>query len=227
MTRGRRLLVPALSTLIMLVVLCALGVWQVHRLGWKTTLLARIAAAEAAPGVALPAQPLPYQKVRVEGTLRARPVARYGVELRDAPQGQILGSQVAALLDRPGAPPLVTLLGWAPDGWTVPLPTGPVTLQGYVRQPVRPGLFSAADDPTRRVFYTLDPAAIGRALGAGGVAPFVLVVLGSPRPGEYPAPAAEMPRPPNNHLQYALTWFGLAAALLVIFALYVRKVLTA
>jgi surfeit locus 1 family protein len=43
----------------------------------------------------------------------------------------------------------------------------------------------------------------------------------------YPAPATAMPRPPNDHLQYAITWFGLAATLLVIFVIHARKVLSA
>ena len=52
-----------------------------------------------------------------------------------------------------------------------------------------------------------------------------LVALG-PAPSQgYPDPAKHLPRPPNDHLQYALTWYGFAATLLVIFFLYARKVL--
>lgn len=218
---------PAVSTLIMLAVLCGLGVWQVRRLAWKTALLARIAQAEASPGIPLPPNPLPFEKVRVTGTLRPGAIARYGVEVRDTPRGQQLGSEVVALLDRPGQPPIVTLLGWAPEGAAPQLPTGPKVIEAYARDPVHPGLFSAADDPRKHVFYTLDPAAIGRALGAASVAPFALVAMGHPLPGVYPQPATEMPRPPNNHLQYAITWFGLALALLVIFVLHAKRVLSA
>ncbi len=211
----------------MLAILCGLGVWQLQRLAWKTALLARIDAAEAAPGVALPAQPLAFEKVRVRGALRPAGIARYGVEVRDTPQGQKLGSQVVVLLDRAGALPLVVLLGWAPANRQVALPAGERAYEGYIRQPARAGLFSPAADPARRVFYTLDPAAIGRSLGADRVAPFALMVTGQPQPGVYPAPATAMPRPPNDHLQYALTWFGLAAVLLVVFGVHARKVLSA
>ena len=65
----RRLLWPGLMTLAMLAVLIGLGTWQLRRLAWKNAFLARIAAAEQAPAVALPAQPSPFQKVRVSGHL--------------------------------------------------------------------------------------------------------------------------------------------------------------
>ena len=218
---------PAASTLVMLAILCGLGLWQVQRLHWKTALLARIAAAEAAPGIPLPPRPAPFEKVRVSGRLRPGATARYGVDVRDTPQGRLLGSQVVRLLDRVGAPPIVVLLGWTPADVRVPIPPGEQAIEGYVRLPAHPGLFSPADDPAGRTFYTLDPAVIGRDLGASEVAPFALVAMGNAPPGVYPAPTVAMPRPPNDHLQYALTWFGLAGVLLVIFAIHARKVLSA
>ena len=76
--------------------------------------------------------------------------------------------------------------------------------------------------PPRGVFYTLDPRAIGDALGVHNVAPFTLVALGAPAAPDGPVPADTLPRPPNNHLQYAFTWFGLAGALAAVFVAWVR-----
>ncbi len=98
-------------------------------------------------------------------------------------------------------------------------------VEGYVRPPDTPGLFSARDDPAARRFYTLNPAAIGAALGLQRVARFTLVALGDPRPGVYPDPARHLPRPANNHLVYAITWFGLAASLAAVFATWARTAL--
>ena len=89
-----------------------------------------------------------------------------------------------------------------------------------------PGLFSATDNPAARLFYTLDAPAIGAALGLHHVAPFILVMVGSAPPERYPDPARHLPRPPNNHLSYAITWYGLAVALVVIFVLWARKALS-
>jgi surfeit locus 1 family protein len=222
---ARRLAVPALSTAVMLAVLVVLGSWQVRRLHWKQGLLAEIDAAEQAPAVPLPAAPLPFAKVSVSGHLRADLVAHYAAEVRDLPGGAMLGTQLLVPLERAGAPPVLVDLGWVPgQGWLPTLPAGEVSLAGFVRTPEHPAWFSARDDAVARQFYTLDPQAIGAALGLARVAPFTLVVLAPGTPGQYPDPARTLPRPPNNHLQYALTWYSLAAVLVVIFAIYVRKV---
>ncbi len=225
MTVRRRLLVPALSTLVMLAILLGLGTWQVRRLAWKRALLAQIAAAEQAPAVPLPAHPGRFQKVSVRGRLLADRTALYGAEVHDAPSGPVLGGQLIVPLQRADGPTLLVDLGWVPAQRSEPLdlPAGETTIAGYVRPPDHPGLFSATDDPKARLFYTLDPAAIGAALGLPEVAPFTLVALGTPPPRGWPEPARHLPRPLNNHLQYALTWYGLAAVLVVVFVAYVRK----
>ncbi|HEY0419666.1 MAG TPA: SURF1 family cytochrome oxidase biogenesis protein, partial [Acetobacteraceae bacterium] len=108
MTFARRLLVPALSTLAMLVLLLGLGSWQVERLRWKTDLLARIDAAEAHPAVELQPDSPPYAKVRARGILRSDLSALYGAEGR----GTRLGAQLLSVLERPGADPLLVDRGW-------------------------------------------------------------------------------------------------------------------
>ncbi len=226
---ARRLVVPALSTLAMLAVLLGLGTWQVQRLAWKRGLIAEIAAAEQAPAVPLPPRPGPFEKVAVRGRLRPDLAGLYGAQVHEAPAGPVLGGQLVVPLERAGAPPLLVDLGWvpAPDGHLpkLALPSGETEIDGYVRPPDRPGWFSARDNPQARLFYTLDPPAIGAALGLPQVAPFTLVALGQAPPQGWPEPAQHLPRPPNNHLQYALTWYGLACVLVIEFGLYARKVL--
>ena len=212
----------------MLAVALWLGVWQVHRLAWKTALLAAIDRGEAAEPIPLPPNPAPFTKVRIDGRLRDDLTARYGIEVRATPAGALMGSQVLRPLERPGAEPVIVDLGWMPDG-RLPAPAGPVSIVGYVRPPELPVRFGAVDDPVARRFYALDPAAIGAALGLARVAPFTIVALGpsGSLPGGSPEPAQALPRPANNHFSYALTWFGLAASLLVIFIIHARKVLAA
>jgi surfeit locus 1 family protein len=219
------LVVPALSTLLMFVVLVCLGVWQVHRLSWKQALLAAIDQAEASPAVDLPAVPRQFQKVRIAGRLRPDLVATYGAQVVDTSTGPVMGAQLVMPLERPGLPDILVDRGWVPEHAAVTTPAGEVSVSGYVRMAERPGWFAATDDVAGRHFYTLDPAAIGRALGLRAVAPFTLVVLGaqSADTGAYPLPAQHLPRPPNDHLSYAITWFGLAAVLLVVFIAYSRK----
>ncbi len=227
--RWRALLWPALTTAVMLGVLLWLGTWQVQRLAWKTDLLSAIDRAEAAPAAMLTAHPAPFAKVRVQGRYLTNVRALYGVAVRDTGQGPKLGADLLMPLQPTGGgPPVLVDRGWVPQSrdQALPLPAGDVQVEGYVRPPDRRGLFSPRDDAAGRHFYTLDPTAIGAALGVREVQPFTLVALGTRGADEYyPEPARRLPRPDNNHLSYAITWFGLAAALMVIFLVYVRKVL--
>jgi surfeit locus 1 family protein len=226
-TIARRLLVPALSTAVMLAILIALGTWQVHRLAWKRGLLAQIAHAEEQPAIPLPDGPSTFTKVSVTGVMRDDLQAFYGVEVRETPAGPLPGAQLIVPLERPGQVPVLVDRGWVPQDRTRRLAPaeGAVTVEGYIRAPSHPGMFAATDDLAMRQFYTLDPAAIGAALGLRAVAPFTLVALGPPPPEGYPDPARHLPRPPNDHLSYAITWYGLAATLVVVFTAYARKVI--
>ncbi len=219
----RRLLWPSLTTAVLLALAVGLAVWQVQRLAWKTALLAEIDRGEAAPAIPLPPDPRPFTKVRVSGTLRRDLAALYGIEVRSTVTGPVIGAFLLNPLERPGADPIIVNRGWVPTD--APRDAVPVqaTVEGYVRAPERPILFGAADDPAARRFYALDPAAVGASLGLPQVAPFTLVALGRVPPGTFPDPAEALPRPPNNHLVYALTWFGLAVTLLVMFSIFVRR----
>ena len=221
----RRLLWPGLMTVVMLALTSALGAWQVERLAWKTALLQEIDRGEAAPAVPLTGAPKPFTKVRVAGRLRQDQQALYGVEVRSTATGPAMGAFLLSPLDRPGLDPVIVDRGWTP--LDAPRAQGDVdtVIEGYVRAPEMPVRFGAKDDPVARRFYALDPAAIADSLGIAKAAPFTLVALGRVPPGTYPEPADALPRPPNNHLSYAVTWFGLAASLLVIFAVYARQVL--
>jgi len=209
----------------MLALAIGLGVWQVQRLAWKTELLAAIDQGEASPAISLPADPRPFTRVRVEGLLRQDLAAFYGIEVRTTQAGPVLGAFLLNPLERPGADPVIVNRGWVPADAPRDTKPVPATVEGYVRPPEHPVRFGAADDPAARRFYALDPAAIGVSLGLRQVAPFTLVALGGAPRGVYPEPAQALPRPANNHFIYALTWFGLAGALLAVFGVYARRLL--
>jgi surfeit locus 1 family protein len=222
---ARRLLWPGLTTALMLALAIGLGIWQLQRLAWKTALLAEIDQGEAASAVPLPADPRPFTKVRVEGLLRQDLAALYGIEVRTTQAGPILGAFLLNPLERPGADPIIVDRGWVPADAPRDDRPVPATIEGYIRPPEHPVRFGAADDPAARRFYALDPAAIGASLGLRQVAPFTLVALGEAPRGTYPEPVQALPRPPNNHFIYALTWFGLALALMAVFGVYARRLL--
>jgi surfeit locus 1 family protein len=224
----RRLLGPALMTAAMLAVLLGLGTWQVRRLFWKQELLAQIDRAEAADPIPLPRSALsPFAKVSATGTFLPDKTALYGADVRTIATGPEMGARMIEPMRQAGGDIILVDRGWIPLSRSVPVeqPPGEVTVSGYVRLGDKAGWFSAQDDVVGRRFFTLDPVAIGAAIGEPAARPFVLVALaaGPTAAGHWPEPARHLPRPPNNHLSYAITWYGLAVALLAIFIVWARK----
>lgn len=221
----RRLLLPALATAIVVLILLGLGSWQVSRLRWKTAVLTRIEAGERAAPIPLGRRPEPFTKVTVSGRFLFDKAALYGAEVRQGRSGPVMGARQIVPLQVLGAPPILVDRGWVPDtpGAPVDRPAGDVTVAGYVRPGEPAHWFTPAADLASRRFYVLDPDAMGVALGLPPPAPFVLVALGSAPPGQYPVPADSLPRPQNNHLSYAITWYGLAVAAIAVFVVWARR----
>lgn len=207
----------------MLAITLSLGVWQIERLHWKQGLLSEIDRAEAAPAIPFPADPTPFEKVELTGVLRGDLIAHYGSEVRGVVGGAKLGAQLIVPLERPGKPPILVDLGWLPDDATPAIPNGPTEVTGYIRPPEPASRLSPGPDLQQRRFWSLDPAPIGAALGLPAVAPYTLVALGPI--AATPSPAQSLPRPSNDHLGYAVTWFGLALCLIGIFVVFARRTL--
>ncbi len=158
-------------TAAMLLVLLGLGSWQVKRLFWKQALLAQIAQAEVAEPVPLArieaqGTPSPFMKISARGTFLPDETALYGAEVRDVASGPAMGAQLIEPMREVNGELILVDRGWVPLSRTGPLdqPTGEVTVSGYVRLGDTQHWFSAADDPSTRQFFTLDPRAIGAAI---------------------------------------------------------------
>jgi cytochrome oxidase assembly protein ShyY1 len=98
----------------------------------------------------------------------------------------------------------------------------PVVLTGYIRFPQAAGMLTPAEDHTKRLWFTRDHLAMARALGWDKVAPFYIDL-------ETPVPANGIPKPGpleihlnDDHMQYAITWFALAGAVVIAFAVWWR-----
>ncbi|MBL6076419.1 SURF1 family protein [Belnapia sp. T18] len=219
----RRFLLPILASLPVLAALIALGTWQVQRLHWKLDILGRIAAAESGPPVPLAGSPPPYSKVVVTGRFDHGREVMLGIELR----GTTLGAHLVTPLLRADAPPLLVDRGWVPleRSQAIDRPEGEAAVTGYVRGADIRDWNSPRDDPAARRFYVFDPDVIGASLGLPPPAPFGLVALAAPGagPATLPAAARSLPRPDNPHLGYAITWYGLAAALAGVLASFLLR----
>lgn len=233
--RLRRLWPVLLATAIGLAILVGLGIWQIERLQWKTALLADIAAREGAAPIAFSEA---EQRRAAGQTLEYLKVTAHGRFLFD--QEKLM---LATLDGRPGwdvVTPLVMSDGHAVmvDRGTVPdenrdattrqsaNPPGDVELTGLLKMHLmKPNLFTPANNPAANQWLWWDIPALAAATRLpDGVTllPFVLhVIPGGP---VYPPIVVREPASgiSNNHLQYVVTWFGLAAALLAVALVYLR-----
>lgn len=214
-----------------------LGVWQMRRLAWKEDLLARLEAGraqaaeplpEAARWGSLPISEMEYRRFTARGVFAPAQALVFAGPV-ETPNGPRPGYFVMARLDTAEGGRLLAHRGVLPiemKDAVPPPPAGAVTVTGLMRAPERAGWFTPADEAAKGAFFLRDPAALAPALGAG-LSPFFLDEEASPGASAgslvWPRKGVGTLAPPNNHLSYALTWFGLAGALLVVFGLSARR----
>jgi surfeit locus 1 family protein len=231
-TSGKRrgLLVPGVAALCALVVLLWLGTWQVQRKAWKEALIATVTERFAAPPVRLP---LPAEWPRLDPSNDEFRRVGFSAEWLNDQEALVYttGSSLRADAAGPGywvfTPARVlggivmVNRGFVPEGRQDPATrpegqmAGQVDIVGVMRWPETPGLFTPAGDPARNLWFARDPAAMAAAKGLGAVAPFYIEQESPSVPGGLPQVGKLQPSLPNNHLGYALTWYGLALVLVV------------
>jgi len=211
----------SLVTLLGVAVLVGLGVWQLQRLEWKRALLDDIAARTDAPPVTLP------QTLQSPDDWRYRRVVLHGTFAHDREQYLAYGRgwQVVTPLIRPQGPPVMVMRGVVPADRRDPAtrqggqPNGMVRIAGVVRLPETAPAFAPDNRPLEKSWYWRDLDGMARAADLANALP-VFVQATTQGPGELPRATSPNIDIPNNHLQYALTWFALAAALIAVFVVY-------
>ena len=208
-------------------ILCALGIWQVERLQWKEKLIADLNARVSVPPAALPARPDQasdeFRRVRVRVSFVPEHALVYtpGSALRpDVPgagywvMAPAKGEQGAIVINRGYVAPNAR-------GNAGAAPSGDVEIVGALRWPEEGTYFTPRDEPANNVWYRRDPALIAAAKNWGAVAPFYIEQEAPQLPGA-PKAGPLVVKLPNNHLQYAITWFGLAVALAAVYFVWLR-----
>ena len=231
----RGLLIPGIFTLISLAILIGLGTWQIERLIWKESVIARLEArlkAEPAPlppvsdWASLNSANEDYRRIRVSGRYEGKQALVFRGSGKVAGQTSQPGYWVLGALRLSDGGAVLVNRGFVSLAWKDrphDLPPGEVTVTGLLRAPEDRNMFTPADDPAKGQWYTRDPVAIARTLGIDRVAAFSIdEEAHAAAPGE-PAGGATVIDIPNNHLSYAVTWYGLALTLLGVFAALVWK----
>jgi surfeit locus 1 family protein len=215
------------ACLLMFAALCGLGTWQVERLHWKLALIAQVDANMKAPPLnldavrALPPDQAQYHRVTVQGVFdHARENYAFTTGEGGVPLYHVLTplhvSQGWLMVDR-GAVPKDRLDPASRRAGNV---SGMVSVTGVWRIPDPPGAFTPAHKPGSRVWYARDLAGMAAQDGIRLLAPALLEAGATPNPGGWPKGGQTVVSFRNQHLSYAVTWFGLALVLLGVWLAY-------
>jgi cytochrome oxidase assembly protein ShyY1 len=236
----------AVFTLVMVVACVALGIWQLQRRVEKHALISALNERLAAVPEALPA---PSQWNALTSAKDEFRRVSFTATYARLPDAMIYSSGSAVREDVSGPGTWAFLPARLPDGETVVVNTGfvqntmqdraqqdravsrlvtgqPVKLTGYLRFPEAAGTLTPAANMAKRLWFARDHLAIARTLGWGEggktIAPFYLDL-------ESPVPESGIPKPgpltvhlKDDHMQYAITWFGLAFAVMIAFGVWWR-----
>jgi surfeit locus 1 family protein len=235
--RETKLLVPTIMLALALPVLIALGFWQLDRLAWKEGLLAAIAARATAEPIEAtafydglagkPVQAGEYTRVTARGRfLHDKELYLYAPSPTMGPGYFVFtpfvlaGSQRTTLVNRGFVPEALKDPALRAQGQAA----GDVNVTGLVRMPQSQSRFVPDNDPKANLWFWRDfdgmiTAAFQNSPKPEKLLPFFIDAEGAAA-GGWPKGGVTELKLPNRHLEYALTWFGLAAALAAVYATY-------
>jgi len=236
----------AVFTLVMVAAFVGLGTWQLQRRVEKHALIAMLNERLAAAPGALPAQSQWHALTSARDEFRRVSFVATYARLPDA-MVYSAGSAVRDDISGPGT--WAFLPARLPEGDTVAVNAGfvqntmqdrsqqdravgrlvtgqPARLTGYIRFPESAGTLTPPENIGKRLWFTRDHLAMARALGWGeggkDVAPFYIDLEGPAPDSGIPKPGPLTVRLKDDHLQYAITWFTLAFAVVIAFGVWWR-----
>ena len=212
-----------------LLVLVGLGTWQLGRLQWKNDLIDSFEARVAAPPVAVPASgaaidPIEFRQLDLTG----RFLHEKEIFLTGRTYEGNAGFHVVTPFELADGRLILINRGWVSEGYKDPAKRafsrvdGPTTVAGILRKPGQKGYFVPENEPAKGFWFTLVPAEINAHLGLGTVAidSFYADAIRTSAVVTLPIAAKTELNLRNAHLSYALTWYGIALALIGVYVAF-------
>jgi surfeit locus 1 family protein len=231
--RSAKLVWPTVLAVLGLAVLLGLGTWQMQRRQWKETLIQKIAQRVHAPPVRLAADGRPQGATSDDlEYLRVTASGRFHHEKERflyAPGKAGLGWHLYTPLELAEGRFVWVNRGFVPDARKDPAtrrqsqPEGRVEVTGLVRAAQPVGMFTPANDVAHNIWYWPDaPAMQASAFDSAAPPPlsFTIDADASADPTALPQGGTTRVALPNRHLEYALTWYGLALTLIGVYAAF-------
>jgi surfeit locus 1 family protein len=232
MIRFRPLFWPTVFTVPVLLLLLGLSFWQIERLFWKRELIAQREAALAAASAAVPhaleeARGMEFRHVTDEGLF----LHDKEIFLGATSEAGRNGYHVLTPLQEPTGRVVFVNRGFIPAELKDPAKrqagqiAGRVRVEGLLRLPSakKPAWFLPDNRPDLNYWFWVDLPAMAAADKLDRVALFYIDADATPNPGGWPKGGVTRIELPNDHLQYAITWFSLAVALIVVYFLFHRR----
>jgi surfeit locus 1 family protein len=228
--RGPGAIFTTLLVLICVGILSSLGVWQLHRKLWKENLIAAMTARlNAEP------EPLPPSSQWGKLTQEADEFRRVNFSAQFLPRQEAFvytpGSALRTDVEGPGY--FVFAPARLPDGAVIVVDRGfvpenrkqagrseasePIQIVGVLRWPEEPSLFTPAAESKSNLWFLRDPKSMSTQGHWNAGAPFYVDQESPVPPGGLPKPGKLEMHLRDDHLQYAITWFGLAAGLVGVY----------
>jgi surfeit locus 1 family protein len=224
----RPLLKPTLWFVPMFLVLIGLGTWQVERLHWKVALIAQMNASLSAPPltldeiVKLPNVEAQYRHVTLAGRFD-NPKEAYafatgegGTPVYHVLTPLILADGRALIVDRGTIPQNLR----DPKTRAAGQLDGEQHITGVWRTPDPANLFTPKPDLKKRIWFARDVKAMAALDHLALAAPVVVEADATSNPGGWPKGGQTVVSLPNNHLQYAITWYLMALGLLAVYLVW-------
>ena len=220
-----------IAALAVMAILLGLGFWQLDRLGQKRDLILKIAERAISESVPAPGFSEPgdidfeFRRATATGTFRHDlEIPVYAIGPGGAP-----GYRIYTPLERNSGGVILVNRGWVPTALkgralrAEGLPPGVVTVVGILRHPGAKARFTPENQPQTNAWFWLDLDLAADARGLENLAYYFIEAAADPDSPGPPRGATSAPYIANNHLGYMLTWFSLALALAVIFAIFHRR----
>lgn len=207
--------------------LCILGNWQVERLNWKLGLIEKLETRYGLPSIDMPHILLvpddwEYRHVSVSGRfLHMREMTLYSI----GPKGRPGYDLFTPLLAQDGKYVIINR-GWVPENLKEQISrpntikSGLVEITGVLRKSRKKERFAPDNEPERNLWYYGDLPAMAKAQDLIQVFPMFLYTDKDYMPGAYPIGGRTRLKLVNNHLDYVMTWYGLAIVLLAIYLIF-------
>lgn len=213
-----------ISTGMALLILMFLGTWQGSKIAPKTELLRLIENGLTAEPVLLPldiddTSVADYRRVQFAGTRMADPLKVFGMNRAGAP-----GYFLYAPVKRANNIVVIVNFGWVPleQQAHAPIPKGQVAVRGIKLPSAKMGTMTLANDTAKGAWYLADVPEMAAHFGLkpGQYYEFRVFADHTAAVGSLPLGGQVLITIPNNHFEYMLTWYGLAAALIAIFVAF-------